>query len=53
MFPIEHGRALAEGIDGAVYIEVEGLGHEVPDGLVQDLLPVLGQHLAASARWRD
>ena len=51
VFPPPHGRALATGIDGAVLVEVDGLGHEVPDGLIADLWPVLQRHLAESGRW--
>jgi len=46
VFPVAHGRALADGIDGAVYAEVEGLGHELPDAFVADLLPMLRRNLA-------
>lgn len=49
VFPPAHGRALGAGIDGAVLIEVEGLGHEVPDALIEELWPVLRLHLEASA----
>lgn len=48
VFPPAHGRALATRIDGAVLIEVDGLGHEVPDALIEELWPVLQVHLAAS-----
>lgn len=48
VFPPAHGRALAAAIDGAVLVEVEGLGHEVPDGLIEDLWPVLRLHLQES-----
>jgi len=51
VFPVEHGRALAEGIAGAIYIEVDGLGHEVPDAFVADLWPVLQRHLEAASVW--
>lgn len=51
VFPPEHGRILATGIPGAVLIEVDGLGHEVPDALIDDLMPVLLRHLAESAAW--
>ena len=30
MFPLEHGRALAEAIDGAHLIALDGVGHELP-----------------------
>ncbi|MEZ5168715.1 MAG: alpha/beta fold hydrolase [Acidimicrobiales bacterium] len=45
VFPLAHGRALAEGIPGAALVEVTGLGHEVPDELVPELLPALLHHL--------
>ncbi len=51
VLPIEHGRALAEGIGGAVYIEVDGLGHETPDAFLADLWPVLRHHLEAAGSW--
>ena len=38
VFPVEHGLALADGIPGADLWLVEELGHELPDGLVPDLL---------------
>jgi len=51
VLPIEHGRELAQGIPGAVYIEVDGLGHEVPDGLIDDMWPVLEHHLREASNW--
>ena len=51
VFAPEHGRVLAAGIPGAVLIEVDGLGHEVPDGLLHELMPVLVRHLAESSAW--
>lgn len=51
VFPPAHGRALATGIEGAVLVEVEGLGHEVPDALIEELWPVLQHHLRESANW--
>jgi pimeloyl-ACP methyl ester carboxylesterase len=53
VFPCAHGRALATGIDGAVLVEVEGLGHEVPDPLIAELWPVLQHHLRAAAAWEE
>lgn len=53
VFPPAHGRALATGIDGAVLVEVDGLGHEVPDGLFVELWPALRHHLAEAARWEN
>lgn len=46
VLPIEHGKALALGIDGAVYIEVEQLGHEAPAAFLEELTPSLLHHLA-------
>lgn len=51
VFPPAHGRALATGIDGAVLVEVDGLGHEVPDALIEELWPVMRAHLDASPGW--
>jgi len=51
VFPSAHGRALATGIDGAVLVEVDGLGHEVPDGLIEELWPVILHHLRESSAW--
>ncbi|MBC8363649.1 MAG: alpha/beta fold hydrolase [Actinobacteria bacterium] len=47
VFPVEHGIALAEGIPGAELWLVEGLGHEVPDACLPELLPKVLKHLAA------
>ena len=52
VFPIEHGQALALGIDGAVYVEIDRLGHETPAPMLTELLPVLLQHLQAARDWR-
>ncbi|MBJ31937.1 MAG: alpha/beta hydrolase [Acidimicrobiaceae bacterium] len=38
VFPVEHGLALADGIPGADLWLVEELGHELPDGMIPDLL---------------
>lgn len=45
VFPPAHGRALATGIAGAVLFEIDGLGHEVPDRLIDELWPALEKHL--------
>lgn len=50
VLPVEHGRALALGIDGAMLIEVEGLGHETPAPMLTELRPVLVEHLRAADR---
>ena len=46
VFPVEHAVALADGIPDAGLWLVEGLGHEVPDGLVPELLDRIREHLA-------
>ena len=46
VFPVEHALALADGIPDAGLWLVEGLGHEVPDGLVPELLDRIREHLA-------
>ena len=45
VLPIEHGRALALGIDGAVYVEVDELGHEAPAAFLDELAPSVLHHL--------
>jgi len=50
VYPSAHGLELAEGIPGAVLIEVDGLGHEFPDSLAVELWPVLRLHLGESGR---
>jgi pimeloyl-ACP methyl ester carboxylesterase len=51
VFPIEHGRALATGIDGAVLLEVDHLGHEAPAPMLDELVPVLIEHLRNATAW--
>lgn len=48
VLPVEHGQALALGIQGAVYVEVDRLGHEAPAALLDELAPTVLHHLAAS-----
>ena len=45
VFSAEHAVALADGIPEAELWLVEDLGHELPDGLMSDLLPRLTAHL--------
>ena len=51
VLPIEHGRALALGIDGAVLVEVDGLGHESPAPVLAALTPTIVHHLQAATDW--
>jgi pimeloyl-ACP methyl ester carboxylesterase len=48
LFGTDHPEAFVEAVPHASLEIVEGLGHEVPDGLVGDLLPTLAAHLAAA-----
>jgi pimeloyl-ACP methyl ester carboxylesterase len=51
VLPVEHGRALALGIDGAMLIEVDGLGHEAPPSMLDALAPTIVEHLRAADGW--
>ena len=53
VLPVEHGRALALGIEGAVLIEVDGLGHETPAPMLAALRPALVEHLRAADSLRS
>lgn len=46
LFGADHPGAFVAAVPHASLEVVEGLGHEVPDGLVGDLLPMLTAHLA-------
>lgn len=45
LFAPDHGEALASEIPTARLLMLEGLGHEIPPGLVDDVLPALVEHL--------
>ena len=48
MFPVAHGRALAEEIPGARLVELEGMGHEVPPRSLWDVVvPAIVEHTAS------
>jgi pimeloyl-ACP methyl ester carboxylesterase len=45
LFPLPHGRALADAVPGATWLELQGMGHEVPPPATWDLVvPALLQH---------
>lgn len=45
VYPEEHARALASRIPGARLVLVDGLGHETPPALFEDIWPTLDSHL--------
>jgi len=50
LFPLPHGRALADAVPGATWLEVPGMGHEVPPPPTWDLVvPALLRHTAEPA----
>lgn len=44
ILPFDHGQALAEAIPGATLYVMEDVGHEVPAGALDTLMPVLLDH---------
>ncbi|HEX4906412.1 MAG TPA: alpha/beta fold hydrolase [Acidimicrobiales bacterium] len=48
IFPLDHGRTLAEVIPGATLLEWEGVGHEIPAPLADELLDALRSNIAAA-----
>jgi pimeloyl-ACP methyl ester carboxylesterase len=48
VYPPEHAHALAGGIPGASLVVVEGLGHESPPALFDELWDLLLEHFAAA-----
>jgi pimeloyl-ACP methyl ester carboxylesterase len=47
LFPLPHGRALADAVPGATWLELPGMGHEVPPQATWDLVvPALLRHTA-------
>jgi len=53
VYPPAHARALAEGIQGSILVEVDGLGHEFPDALAQEMWPTIKLHLERGSSWAD
>lgn len=45
VYPVPHAQALAERLRDAQLVLVEGLGHELPDGFVGQLLDLVDDHI--------
>lgn len=50
IFPIDHGRTLADTIPGATLVAWEGVGHEIPAALAEELLNALRANITATVR---
>jgi pimeloyl-ACP methyl ester carboxylesterase len=48
IFPIDHGEALARAIPGSTLVQWEGVGHEIPAELAEELIAGLMANLAAT-----
>lgn len=44
--PVEHGRFLASALPNATYVELDGLGHELPPAASAEVAPLLLRHMA-------
>ena len=43
ILPLDHGQAIAAGIDGAELLVMEGVGHEIPDQVLDRVIPAILQ----------
>jgi pimeloyl-ACP methyl ester carboxylesterase len=48
IFPVDHGEALAKAIPGATLVTWEGVGHEIPMQLADELIALLLTNIAAA-----
>jgi pimeloyl-ACP methyl ester carboxylesterase len=44
LIPIDHGILLADNIPGAKKLILKGVGHEIPDELLAEIIPVMSAH---------
>ena len=44
ILPYDHGQALVAAIPGATMLTLEGVGHELPDGVLDTVIPALLEH---------
>ena len=45
LIPFDHGMALADNISNAKMFAMDGVGHEIPDNLLYEIIPILSAHL--------
>ena len=48
LIPIDHGILLADNIVGAKKLILKGVGHEIPDGLLSEIIPVMSAHFRSN-----
>ena len=44
ILPYDHGEALVEMIPGATMLALEGVGHEIPEGTWDVVVPAILEH---------
>ena len=45
LIPIDHGMSLVDNIPGAKKLILSGVGHEIPDELLTEIIPTISDHL--------
>ena len=48
LIPIDHGILLADNIVGAKKLILKGVGHEIPDELLSEIIPVMSAHFKSN-----
>ena len=48
LIPIDHGILLADNIAGAKKLILKGVGHEIPDELLSEIIPVMSAHFKSN-----
>jgi len=48
LIPIDHGILLADNIAGAKKLILKGVGHEIPDELLSEIIPVMSAHFRSN-----
>ena len=48
ILPLAHGQATAQAIPGSKLVVLPGVGHEVPDGALDEYLQPILEHLTAA-----